>query len=260
MNYMGVDFTGKEIYRCHSCDHVSTPFAEIADEEALYDDPEYFADWGCNVEFDYDRFDPNIIRQTHNYVDFIEKYAPGKSLLDVGTGHGVLPFVARSRGYEVEGTDLSKYICENLPRKHGFVVRRGRLEEIEFARTYDVVSMLHILEHTRSPVSTLNKCRELLNPGGYVVIVVPNFNSLDSRLKNALSRLKLKRRAYKHLALGHHNHVFSLKSLTILGDQCGFRLIHQETRQPVWSAGGFNHLLELTGLATWCWVVFRKET
>ena len=77
--------------------------------------------------------------------------------------------------------------------------------------------MLHVLEHTTDPLSTINRAKEILNPGGFIIVVVPNYRSLDTRIKDTLSRLKLKSRPYKHLALGHHNFVFSIKSLERLG-------------------------------------------
>ena len=257
---IGADFTGKQIYKCDYCAYVSTPIAETAETMALYDDPEYFDGWGCNLEFDYDRFDPTVHQQVQNYIDFIGKHTSGKSLLDVGTGSGLLPQAARTRGYEVEGTDLSKHVSENVPAKAGFPIHHGTIEDIEFTRKYDIITMLHVLEHTSNPLSTLERCRDLLNEGGYVVVVVPNYQSLDSRIKDLLSALKLKSRPYKHLALGHHNWVFSIKSLEILGEKSGLQVVHRQTQQPAWRAGPLHRVFARYNLATWCWIVYRKAT
>jgi SAM-dependent methyltransferase len=255
---IGEDFTGKQIYKCVECQFVATPISSAAETAALYDDPEYFDGWGCNLEFDYDRFEPSVHRQISDYLDFIAANTKGNSLLDVGTGSGLLPHLARTRGYEVEGTDLSKHVSENVPAKAGFPIHQGTLEEIQFTRKYDIITMLHVLEHTSNPVSTLARCRELLNEGGYLVVVVPNYQSLDSRLKDLLSKFKLKSRPYKHLALGHHNYVFSNKSLGLLGQEVGLRVVRQETRQPAWRSSRWRHLLERNQLATWCWTVYQK--
>jgi len=258
MRRIGADFTGKQIYKCDHCEYVSTPIAAAAETIALYDDPEYFDGWGCNLQFDYDRFDPTVHRQVENYLDFIGKYTQGHSLLDVGTGSGLLPQMARARGYDVEGTDLSKHVSENVPAKAGFPIHHGTIEDIKFTRKYDIVTMLHVLEHTSNPLSTLERCRDLLNEGGYVVVVVPNYQSLDSRIKDLLSALKLKSRPYKHLALGHHNWVFSIKSLEILGAKSGLQIVHRQTQQPAWRDGPWHRIFERYRLATWCWMVYRK--
>jgi 2-polyprenyl-3-methyl-5-hydroxy-6-metoxy-1,4-benzoquinol methylase len=260
LRHVGEDFAGKKIYRCEQCDYVMTPSstAEVASE--LYDDPEYFDGWGCNMEFDYGRFEPDVHRQAQQYLKFIQEHTQGKSLLDVGTGSGLLPYLARQAGYEVEGTDLSKHVSETLPAKAGFRVHHGTIEEIEFDRTYDVITMLHVLEHTSDPVSTLLRAREILNDGGYVVVVVPNYHSFDTRVKNLMSQLKLKSRAYKHLALGHHNYVFSINSLKALGRAANFDVVNHATTQPAWRAGALHRLFETAGLATWCWIVYRKSS
>lgn len=256
----GADFTGKQIFKCDECEYVVTPISTTEETIALYDDPEYFDGWGCNMEFDYDRFEPSVHRQVQDYLDFICRHTQGKALLDVGTGCGLLPHLARTRGFEVEGTDLSKHVSENVPEKAGFPIHHGTLENIQFTRKYDIITMLHVLEHTSNPVSTLQRCRELLNEGGYLMVVVPNYQSLDSRIKDVLSALKLKSRPYKHLALGHHNYVFSIKSLEVLGEKCGFQVIHRQTQQPAWRASTLHRFLGRYRLATWCWVVYRKAT
>ncbi len=258
LRLVGADFTGRQIYKCDQCEYVATPIAATADTVALYDDPEYFNGWGCNMEFDYDRFEPTVHRQVQEYLSFISKYTQGKSLLDVGTGSGLLPRLARAGGYEVEGTDLSRHVSENVPEKAGFPIHHGTIEEIQFKQKYDIITMLHVLEHTSDPLSTLRRCRELLNESGYLVVVVPNYQSLDSRIKDVLSAFKLKSRPYKHLALGHHNWVFSVRSLEKLGEKAGLQIVHGQTRQPAWRAGPLHRLLARYRLATWCWIVYRK--
>jgi len=260
MRRIGADFTGRQIYKCAACEYVTTPISAMADTVALYDDPEYFDGWGINLEFDYDRFEPSVHRQVEDYLRFIDTHTRGRSLLDIGTGHGLLPHMAHARGYEVEGTDLSRHVTDNVPAKAGFPIHHGAIEEIQFARKYDIITMLHVLEHTNNPVSTLSRSKELLSRDGYLVVVVPNYQSLDTRIKDVLSRLKLKSRAYKHLALGHHNWVFSIKSLEILGQKCGLQVVHRQTAQPAWRASTWHRFLERHQLATWCWVVYQNKS
>jgi len=255
---IGEDFTGKQIFKCDDCDYVTTPIAGEVETQELYNNPKYFDGWGCNLEFDHERFEPAVHRQMQDYLQFIGQHTQGKSLLDIGTGHGLLPHLARSRGYQVEATDLSKHVSETLPARIDFPIHHGIVEEIQFTHKYDVITMLHVLEHTPDPVSTLTRCRQLLNENGFVVVVVPNYRSLDTRVKDLLSRLKLKSRPYKHLALGHHNYVFSIRSLEILGGKCGLRVAHRQTRQPGWRSSWWHRFLERYQLATWCWIVYQS--
>lgn len=258
LRHVGEDFAGKQIYRCDACDYVMTPAATAEAASELYDDPEYFDGWGCNMDFDYRRFEPAVHRQVEQYLDFIKAHTKGKSLLDVGTGSGLLPHLARQSGYEVEGTDLSQHVSETLPAKAGFRVHQGTIEEIQFNRTYDLITMLHVLEHTTNPLSTIERARGLLNQSGYLMVVVPNYRSFDTRVKDLLSKLKLKSRPYKHLALGHHNFVFSINSLKALGQAAHFEVVYHTTTQPAWRSSALHRLFEPLELATWCWIVYRK--
>lgn len=258
LRLLGQDFKGKQIFKCDDCRYLMTPAANDVEASELYDDPEYFDGWGCNLEFDYDRFEPSVHQQVNDYLGFLKQHTQGKSLLDVGTGSGLLLQLARDAGYDVEGTDLSKHVSETLPAKVGIPVHHGTVERIQFSRKYDIITMLHVLEHTTDPLSTIKHAREILNEGGFLVVVVPNYRSLDTRIKDTLSKLKLKSRPYKHLALGHHNFVFSLKSLERLGQKAGLRTVHSETRQPAWRSGGSHRLLARSELATWCWTVYQN--
>jgi len=210
------------------------------------------------MEFDYQRFEPAVHRQVEQYLAYIRQHTSGKSLLDVGTGSGLLPHLARLSGYEVEGTDLSRHVSETLPAKAGFAVHQGTIEGIKFEHNYDIITMLHVLEHTSDPLSTLRRAREILNDRGYLLVVVPNYRSLDTRIKDLLSKLKLKSRPYKHLALGHHNYVFSLNSLRALGQAANLRVVHQTTTQPAWRSGFWHRMFEPLALASWCWIVYQK--
>jgi len=258
LRHTGEDFAGKQIYRCRECDYIMTPAVAAENASELYDDPEYFDGWGCNLEFDYQRFEPAVHRQVEQYLSFIKQYTSGKTLLDIGTGSGLLPHLARDSGYEVEGTDLSQHVSETLPAKAGFAVHRGTIEEIKFERTYDIITMLHVLEHTSNPLSTMQRACEILNESGYLLVVVPNRRSFDTRIKDLLSKFRLKSRPYKHLALGHHNYVFSINSLKVLGRAANLRIVHHTTKQPAWRTGFWHRLFEPFDLATWCWMVYQK--
>src|SRR5437764_15021588 len=148
---VGEDFAGKQIYQCEQCDYVMTPLATNEDASALYDDPEYFDGWGCNMEFDYDRFEPAVHQQVKQYLDFLKQYTRGRSLLDVGTGSGLLPHLARQAGYEVEGTDLSKHVSETLPATAGVPGQHGPLVEIHFQRHERLVTVRDLLEPNSHP-------------------------------------------------------------------------------------------------------------
>ncbi|HEX8176691.1 MAG TPA: class I SAM-dependent methyltransferase [Pyrinomonadaceae bacterium] len=257
MDDFGRDFNGVQIYRCPRCMLVKAEPVQSGAAE-MYDDPEYFSGWGSDKDFDAESHDENLHQLTNQYLDFISAHTTGESLLDVGTGHGLLPLMASKRGYRAEGTDVSRHVCENLPAKIGIPIHHGTIEEIRFEKTYDIITLIHVLEHTESPVSTIKRCVELLNDGGFIVVVVPNYRSLDTRIKDFLSKRNLKGRPFKHLALGHHNYVFSLENLELLGRLSGLDTVYKGTGSASWKQDPFNRLLARMNMATWCYVVYRK--
>lgn len=257
MEEFGRDFNGVEIYRCQKCMLVRAEPVQASAAE-MYDDPEYFSGWGSDRDFNTNEHDENLHQLTNQYLDFIVAHTEGETLLDIGTGHGLLPLLATKRGYHAEGTDVSRHVCENLPQKIGIPIHHGAVEEIPFDKSYDIITLLHVLEHTDSPVSTIKRCKELLNNGGYIVVVVPNYRSLDTRIKDFLSKRNLKSRPFKHLALGHHNYVFSLENLELLGRLAGLQTVYKGTGSASWKQDPFNRLLARMNMATWCYVVYRK--
>jgi 2-polyprenyl-3-methyl-5-hydroxy-6-metoxy-1,4-benzoquinol methylase len=257
MDDFGRDFNGVRVYRCPACMLVRAEPA-VGKAEEMYDDPEYFSGWGSDSDFNASEHDENLHQLTNQYLDFIGAHTTGETLLDVGTGHGLLPLLAQKRGYVAEGTDVSRHVAENLPAKIGIPIHHGPLEQIRFDKSYDIITLIHVLEHTDSPVSTIERCKELLNDGGFVVVVVPNYRSLDTRIKDFLSKRNLKSRPFKHLALGHHNYVFSLENLELLGNLVGLQTVYKGTGSASWKQDPFNRLLARMNMATWCYVVYRK--
>ncbi|MFE4975107.1 class I SAM-dependent methyltransferase [Kitasatospora sp. NPDC056651] len=111
--------------------------------------------------------------------------APG-SWLDVGTGHGHFCETAREVFPDTafDGLDLSEgaELAERNGRlAHGF---RGSLPDLApgLADRYEVVSMFHYLEHSTDPVRELAAARQVLRPGGLLLIEVPDPQSRYARL------------------------------------------------------------------------------
>ncbi|MFF4300541.1 class I SAM-dependent methyltransferase [Streptomyces sp. NPDC001601] len=111
-----------------------------------------------------------------------------ESWLDVGTGHAQFPRTAqelfaytsfdgldptlRVGRAQVEG-HIEEAHCGYLAMPEVLAQLRGR---------YDVVSMLHHLQHTPDPRAELRAALTALRPGGHVLIDVPNPRSAFARL------------------------------------------------------------------------------
>jgi len=96
-------------------------------------------------------------------------------LLDVGCGNGALlkSFSKFKPEWKLAGSELSdKYFEEILQIDNVENVYSCPIENID--RKFDVVTMLHLLEHISNPIDFLKKTRGLLNDNGILLIQLPN--------------------------------------------------------------------------------------
>lgn len=158
---------------------------------------------------------------------------PG-SLLDVGTGIGQFLSLARNSYSEVHGTEVSSTAVEIAKQRYGLDLFRGTIDDLATqCKTFDNITLFHVLEHVPDPKSMLNTCHSLLSPGGCLVIAVPN---------EVASLRGLKRRLFSKLRKPKNGGVLGLPRLTLNGSISEIHLSH-------FSPGVLARLLESTGFS-----------
>lgn len=96
-------------------------------------------------------------------------------LLDIGCAEGAFLDVARAAGFEAFGTELSSYGAARTALRLGIPVHCGELTSARFATgSFSAVTLWHVLEHLVDPGETLAEARRILEPGGRLVVAVPN--------------------------------------------------------------------------------------
>lgn len=152
----------------------------------------------------------------------IERHVRPGRLLEVGAGLGYLLNVARRRGWEVVGLEVSEFAASYARREFGLDVRRQSLSEASFPPgAFDAVVMRDLLEHARDPRGTLLEARRVLRGGGVLALSMPNWASLNARLGGL---------GWRHLRPAQHLWHFTPPCLARLLAECGFRLAECETR------------------------------
>jgi len=109
-----------------------------------------------------------------------------KRVLDVGCSTGYFAEALAGRGNEVLGVEYDDASAASA-RERGLEVLTTDVETADLAAhfgagSFDVVIYADLLEHLRDPLPVLRRTHDLLAPGGFVVISLPNIAHGDIRL------------------------------------------------------------------------------
>lgn len=120
-------------------------------------------------------------------LDWIDGLAalPGKKVLDVGCGGGILADSMARRGADVLGIDLAAKPLK-VAQLHAIEAATPRIAYREVAvealaeempEHFDVVTCMEMLEHVPDPSSIVAACGRLLRPGGWAFFSTINRNA-----------------------------------------------------------------------------------
>jgi SAM-dependent methyltransferase len=85
----------------------------------------------------------------------------------------------REKGWTVAGVEVDPKAVEQARAQYGLEVFCGEVQEAHLpGAAYDAITLRHVIEHVPDPVALLKHCRKLLKPGGLLVVVTPNTESL----------------------------------------------------------------------------------
>jgi len=141
----------------------------------------------------------------------VERHCPRGRLLDVGCQRGDFLEHMRQRAWGVQGVELS----DAVPTLPGLDIRRGSLSAASFpANSFDVVTLWSVIEHLPDPGEHLREVSRVLRPGGTLVLLTTNYESIPSgllKLEDVPRHLVLFTRRTLRLMLARHG--FLLKRL-----------------------------------------------
>jgi SAM-dependent methyltransferase len=125
--------------------------------------------------------------------------------LDIGCDIGLFLGHARADGFrELYGIEPNRQAAQKAAAIPGATVFGGRYEDVEFPEGhFDLISMIHVLDHLIDVNDTLTRAFRHLAPGGVILAVVHNVDS-------ALRRLLGERFPPFNI---QHNHFFSQATL-----------------------------------------------
>lgn len=204
--------------RCLTCGVVCVKRYPPEEElRAIYGETYFKNDESAVMGYDdYEQDRANILRTAARRLREIERRVPPGRLLDVGCALGFFLDEARRRGWTVEGIDISAHAARYAREKLDLPARSGLLRDAGFAKeSFDVITMWDVIEHVRDPVAELSLCRDLLRPGGLVVLSTPDAGSPVARVTGA--------RWMGYKLAEEHLYYFSRKTMTFALEKAGFQ-------------------------------------
>jgi len=135
-----------------------------------------------------DEVDPLFI---HGSRDHLQPFIRPGRILNMGLGYGTWDEVLTGRDDDVTGLDLDPDLIAHFGAKYA---------DIEYVcadattwtpdAPFDTIIGSHFLEHLDEPVAALQRWRGWLAPGGRIMIVVPNADSLHRRIGKSMGMLE----------------------------------------------------------------------
>lgn len=161
--------------KCRNCSYVST--YPVPSDQLLrrYYDQNYWQSSETKTHVPLNTF---YKWRMAGIVSDIRQYAkPGSKILDWGCGDGSFVKLLRSHGYDCYGLDA--YAAEqDVP----YIVN-ATIDKPGFSENFfDIITCFHVLEHLKSLKESLANAFKLLKANGVMIVEVPNFDSLGSRL------------------------------------------------------------------------------
>lgn len=211
------------VRQCKECGNVYlNPRPDVSELERIYPS-EYHS-----LDFTAESFSlVHSIRsrlEARRLLRYCENVPSDARILDIGCGDGFhLKLLRRfgKPGWNLEGVDLDARAVE-LASRHDVTIHQGAVEDIDLGENrYDVVYTIQTLEHVAHPDKMLAAIHRLLKPGGRLVIVTDNTDSVDFGL--------FKKGHWGGYHFPRHWNLFNPSSLRRLARTTGFEVDRIDT-------------------------------
>lgn len=162
------------------------------------------------------------------------QHATGKrtgSVLDVGSGVGAFIKEMQDRGWNCTGLEPDPDARAVAQKEMNVVLDdNSRIYQLPDAQ-FDAITLWHVLEHVHDLQGYFQAFHRLLQPGGALLIAVPNYTAADAAC------YKTYWAAYD---VPRHLYHFSPRSMQVLAGRHGFRI---EAYRPMWYDSFYVSLL-----------------
>jgi 2-polyprenyl-3-methyl-5-hydroxy-6-metoxy-1,4-benzoquinol methylase len=134
--------------------------------------------WQEQVARTFDYFDGVCAAAAEYSVGIVKRHLMGKRILEVGPADGHM-----TRGlvndFDLTLVEPSETLCEKL--RHSFTraqVINSLVEDFVTSQRFDNILLCHLLDHVRDPEQVVRLAGSWLSPGGKIIAIAPNSESL----------------------------------------------------------------------------------
>ena len=168
---------GFAMVRCARCHTLFTAVLPATAEQAA-DYSNYYHQGNLQVPI-------FVERRLEKVVASFDRYRGEGGWLDVGCGAGALMRAAARHGWTPIGTEVAPGAAKAV-RAQGLQVYLGALQELPLAPgSFDVVSLLEVIEHVPEPAALMADIARMVRPGGAVYMTTPHGYGVSARLLRA---------------------------------------------------------------------------
>jgi SAM-dependent methyltransferase len=233
-----------QVMRCPDCGYGWTEPRLAEDQIGQYYPASYLGDTHKMIaEYRSGRLQKSRSwRKETEKAQLLERFLQGGRILDVGCADARFLLSLRAERWERWGVEFSTSVVETIAAR--FPDLRMVSRDIWATQLpeghFDVICFWHVLEHLPAPDRVLARVRQLLRPGGLVVVSVPNVDSLQAHLFG--------RYWYGFDDVPRHLHHFSPPVLARLFDSAGLSW----KEGPLFFSRIVNHHCLKHSLINWC--------
>ncbi|NGX57157.1 MAG: Ubiquinone biosynthesis O-methyltransferase [Chlamydiae bacterium] len=115
----------------------------------------------------------------HRLHQLSEYLTEGSELLDLGSGGGEFVFLMQQQGLSVMGIEPNEGYAQYAQKDLGLPIQNGFIsDQLPVEKSFDVITMFHVLEHLQDPKSRVGLLAQHLKEGGHLIIEVPNIEAI----------------------------------------------------------------------------------
>lgn len=178
----GVTPYRRALWRCGGCGHIVN--VQDFDPAGLYDAAYWDRTYGGDkMAATFHKIMALPLGQSDNRArvsrvqDFAKgwlKGAPTRRLLDVGSGLAVFPAAMKEKGWNCVALDPDPRGAAHARDLAGVTGVAGDFMNVGDLGRYEAISFNKVLEHVPDPIAMLRRAADLLTPGGFVYVELPD--------------------------------------------------------------------------------------